>query len=397
MNGRSEHIAFVCPRFADERTVGGAETLLRKLAERTAAAGRRVSFLTTCARDHFTWENVVSPGIRREAGMDVHFFPVDEDRNLGRFQRLQSVITRGGKVTEAQQEQWLRDSVGSTALYRHVEETVSDYDCIVAGPYLYGLVCFVARICPDKTLLVPCLHDEPFAYLAPIRAMFQEVAGFMFNSAPEQDLARRLYDIEASRCSVVGMGLDAFECEPGAFAARHGLTRPYVVYSGRREELKGTPLLVEYMDVFRRRTGRDIALVLTGSGRVDVLPSMRDWVLDVGIVSPHEKEEAMAGGLVFCLPSVNESFGIVILESWLAGTPVLVHAHSDVLRFHCVRSGGGLWFRNYPEFEAELLLLLDDAPMRARLARTGRAYVLEEYSWAAIDARLLRALDELVP
>ena len=40
----------------------------------------------------------------------------------------------------------------------------------------------------------------------------------------------------------------------------------------------------------------------------------------------------MAGALAFCHPSVNESFGIVLLESWLARTPALVHAGSDVLQ-----------------------------------------------------------------
>ncbi|MCB1102904.1 MAG: hypothetical protein KDL10_11100, partial [Kiritimatiellae bacterium] len=58
----ARRIAFVSPRFSPEGTVGGAETLLKALAEQAAAAGRDITFLTTCAKDHFTWNNVREPG-----------------------------------------------------------------------------------------------------------------------------------------------------------------------------------------------------------------------------------------------------------------------------------------------------------------------------------------------
>jgi glycosyltransferase involved in cell wall biosynthesis len=206
-------------------------------------------------------------------------------------------------------------------------------------------------------------------------------------------LARRLYAIDTHRAFVVGMGLEPFEADSRAFARRHGLARPYVLYSGRREPLKGTPLLIDYLHAFRGRTGRDIDLVLTGSGPVEVCAEMAAHVLDAGFVSETEKHEAMAGAAVFCHPSVNESLGIVLLESWLAGTPGLVHAGSDVLRRQCRRSGGGLWFRHYPDFEEALLLLLDKPDLSLALGQAGKAYVLREYGWETIATRLAQALD----
>ena len=80
---RAERIAFVCPRFPEGGTVGGAETLLRNLAQQTALAGRSVTFLTTCAQSHFTWENTLPPGRRTVGSMQVEFFPVD-DRDLAK-------------------------------------------------------------------------------------------------------------------------------------------------------------------------------------------------------------------------------------------------------------------------------------------------------------------------
>lgn len=387
---RAYHIAFVCPRFSEQGTVGGAETLLKNLAQRAAAAGRQVAFLTTCAESHLTWENTRPAGQKRVGNLDVHYFPVD-DRDVGGFLRIQQAISHRGHVTPGDEETWIRNSVNSTALYDHLRAV--DYDRIVAGPYLFGLVYFASQVRPEKTLLVPCLHDEPFAYLGIMQKMFGSVAGFMFNTEPEQELARRLFRVPDAKCAVVGMGIEPFEASPRAFTARRGITKPYVIYSGRREGGKNTPLLCEYMQAFRERTGKDIQIVFTGSGPIEAPPELVPHILDLGFVSEHEKHEAMAGAVAFIHPSVNESLGIVLLESWMAGTPALVHAGSAVLQWQCRRSNAGLWFRHCPDFEEELRLLLDNADLRRRMGEAGRRYVLREYAWPSVEKRLFAALE----
>jgi glycosyltransferase involved in cell wall biosynthesis len=184
--------------------------------------------------------------------------------------------------------------------------------------------------------------------------------------------------------------------QPQAFAERHGIRAPYLLYSGRREPMKGTPLLTGYVDCFRKRTGRDIKLVFTGSGEIEAPVELEPHMVDVGYVTEQEKREAMAGALAFCHPSPNESLGIVLLESWLAGRPALVTAASDVLVYQCRKSNGGLWFRNYPEFEEELLLLIDRPDLADAMGNAGRVYVQTEYAWDAVDRRLQAALSELL-
>lgn len=391
----ARRIAFVCPRFAEGGTVGGAETLLKNLAERAAAAGRQVAFLTTCAADHFTWANTLPPGVRQFApNMTVQFFPVAEKRDLAEFLRAQDLICRGAAYTPADEQAWLANSVTSPALCAHLAEAGAVYDRIVIGPYLFGLTYFASQVRPRQTILLPCLHDESFARVRAFRAMFRAVGGLIFNSVPERELARRLYDRPPDRAWVVGMGLDPFSADAAAFGRRHGLAAPYLIYSGRREAGKGVPLLLDYLHLFRQRTGMDVKLVLTGSGAVDPPPGLARHILDVGFVSEAEKREAMAGAAVFCQPSTNESFSIVLLEAWLAGTPALVHARCAVTTDHCRQSGGGLWFMTYAEFETELLLLLRRPDLRRRMGAAGRAYVVREYSWPGILARFLAALDQ---
>ena len=393
--GNTGSIAFVAPRFAAGATVGGAETLLRHLAERCAKNGRRVVFLTTCATDHFTWANVLEPGTRPANGFDVTYFPVDTTRDVPLFATLQHAIDRGLTVTPEDELAWINNSVNSRALLDHLRIHGTAYDRIIAGPYLFGLVYNAAQIHPQKTLLVPCLHDEPYAHLACMNALFNGVAGCLFNSEPERDLARAIYHHDPARGAVVGMGFDPFDADPVAFASRHGLTTPYVIYSGRREAGKGVPLLADYLTAYRQRTGRNIKLVATGSGAIEAPTALQPHILDLGFVSEEEKHAAMAGALAFIHPSRLESFGIVLLEAFMARTPALVNAGSDVLRWQCKRSGAGLWFRSYLEFEEELNLLATSPALRRTLGERGRAFVTREYTWTAVEKRLFHAIDTL--
>jgi glycosyltransferase involved in cell wall biosynthesis len=382
--GRS--IAIVVPRYSAEGTIGGAETLLKALGHRLAARGTEVTFLTTCARNHFTWANEWSEGASTDGPVQVRRFAVDGGRDGARHLALQERMGRAGALTRAEEEEWMRHSVHSAGLYAHLRAEGARYDRILAGPYLFGVVLEAAGIHPDRTWLVPCLHDEPAAHTTLVRERLAAVRGCLFNSEPEQALAARL--APGVRGAVVGMGLEPFDADPHAFAARRGLTGPYVVYGGRREPLKGTPLLVEYVGVFRERMGVDLTLVLTGSGDYPVRP----YVLDAGVLDETEKREAFAGARVFIHPSRLESFGIVLLEAFAAGTPGLVHAGGDVLRWQCARSGAGWWFRHYPDFEALLQRLLTNEPLRAAMGARGRAFTRGVYAWPAVEARLEAAL-----
>lgn len=388
----SRSIAIVSPRFPEGATVGGAETLLKTQARYAMEAGLDVEFLTTCARNHFTWANELPPGEQVCDGIRVRRFPVDGERDLEQFIRVQDRICRGKAISAEEETLWLRHNVNSTPLLDHLRREGARYDRILMGPYLFGLIHAAASVHPERTVLVPCLHDEAFAYLAAFRDMFRGARTVMFNSEPERDLAATLFGDTMRTMPVVGMGIPDVAPGPPDWVSRHNLPTPYLLYAGRRELMKGTPLLLDYLDTFRQRTGIAISLVLTGSGPIEPPPQLAPHIRDLGFVSESDKRSAMAGAAVFCHPSVNESFGIVLLESWMAGTPALVHAGGSVLTHQCRVSNGGLWFRNYPEFEAALELLLTRDDLRRAMGEAGRRYVLETFNEARVRERLLAAL-----
>ncbi len=387
-------LAFAAPRFSPEGVVGGAETLIRNLALISAEAGHEVELLSTCATDHFTWANSRKAGSERFEGITVRYFPVDEGRDAETYLRIQSRIDRWIVPSKADQELWANNGVRSSELIRWLEQEADSFDAILAGPYLFGITLDISKVAPEKTWLIPCLHDEPFSRLDIIAEAFQRVCGCIYNAAPEQELAEALYDLKDHRGEVVGMELPAFEADPNAFATRHHLNEPYVLYCGRREGGKNTPLLLEYMALYTERRPNAPRLVFCGSGEYQTPRGLEGRILDAGFVSESEKREAMAGAALFIHPSVNESFGIVLMEAWLAGTPALVHAGSEVLRWQCQSSGGGLWFKDYPEFECAMDLLLNRTDLQQQLGQAGGAHVRNTYNREAIQTRLLETLSD---
>src|SRR5262249_7188521 len=135
-----------------------------------------------------------------------------------------------------------------------------------------------------------------------------------------------------------------------------------------------------------------IRLIRTGRDPMELPPTLREIVLDLGDVGAQERQDAYAAADVYVHPSVYESFSIVLMEAWLQGTPALVHADCAVTRQAAEASGGGLTFRGFGEFAAALDLLLADSQLRSELGRRGRDYVLATCDWADVAQRTIAAL-----
>ena len=389
---RKRRLAFIVPRF-EPVSAGGAEVLAREVAHRLQAKDNAVTVLTTCARNHFTWQNYYDAGHYSLNGLNVHRFRVKDGRNVDRFLRLQQLIDRNMDLSPEEERQWISESVTSPDLQNYLEMNSSNYDVLLFIPYLFGVTWFGTQVVPEKSVLVPCLHDEPFARLGIFKDMFQQVRGIMFNSSPEQELAERLMKISSEKGCVVGMG---FEPQSGyddnAFREKFGIEEPFILYAGRREAGKNVHLLIEYFSCYKRHNPGPLKLVLLGTGEVD-LPSDSEDIIDMGYLDEQDKRNAHAAALLFCQPSVNESFSIVLMDSWMGNTPVLVNAKCDVTKHHCIRSRGGLYFRDFFEFEEIINVMLNDNDMNKRMAGSGRAYVEKEYSWDAVVNRFENALE----
>jgi glycosyltransferase involved in cell wall biosynthesis len=393
MPGDRRRLAFVVPRYGAE-IVGGAETLARGFAERLADRFE-VEVLTTCARDHHTWQNVLPSGAETQGGVTVRRFAVST-RDVGRFLEVQQRMSEGFPLELDEELAWAAGSVNSEALYGVLESERERFDALFFLPYLFGTTLLGTQVDRRRSVLIPCLHDEPFAYLKVVAHLFRSVRAVFFNSAPERSLARRLFGVRGE-APVVGFGFDPVEpakAQSRAFRARHGLDGDYLLYFGRKEGGKNLPLLLES---FRRcrGAGADLSLVVAGDGSID--PSIdRAGIVDLPRLAEDEKQAACAGALAVCQPSVNESFSIVLMEAWLQETPVLVNARCPVTCHHAALANGGLYFNDPGEFAAEVEYLRGHHQEAREIGRQGRAYVLDNYTWPLVLDRFERALQAVV-
>jgi glycosyltransferase involved in cell wall biosynthesis len=382
-------LLWVVPRYGPE-VLGGAETLVRHLATRAAPADWSVEVATTCAVDHVTWANALPPGAAEVDGVRVHRFPVGP-RDAERFARLHTAVVAGA-AGYLEELEWLAQSVTSPALDRFLEERAGGLDLVVLAPYLFGTTVWGAQVAPERSALMPCLHDEPYARLRTVGRMVEAVRGCLFNAPGEERLARAMFRVRDG--GVVGMGFDPPDGPPPP--PPDGLPDgAYVVYAGRLEEGKGVDRLVDMVVAAREGDPAFPRLVLVGHGGYSPPRAARPHVATLGFVTEGEKRAVFAGALALVSASVMESLSLVQLEAWLEGTPCVVNAGSEVMADHCTASGGGLAYRDAAGFTEAVRSLRDDRGAQAAMAARGREYVLDAYGWPAVRRRFRDVAERL--
>ncbi len=392
---KGETVAFVPPRYG-QTVVGGAEILTRMLVEELHSRGWPVEILTTDAVDlnqRESKERFAEP-LEVINGVTVRRFPWDRVRLTRRFHRIWRRIQDGKRVSLAEQEFWCRSLVCSEELLRYLEEHAEEYRAFVFIPYLHGTTYWGIKTVPHKSYLIPCLHDEPYAYLDIYHRMMHMVRGVMFNTYPEMELAQRLYGPNIRGKVVGGVAFHPYIGDPSRFRHVFNIAGDFVLYTGRKEPPKNIPLLLEYFCNYLVNTGRDVKLVLAGANYVKVPACFLNQVIDLGYLDERDKQDAYAAATVLCQPSVRESFSIVLMEAWLSEVPGLVHGDCAVTRYHVEKSGGGLWFDDYPTFHEALDFLLDHPEVRRTMGRRGKEYLMQNYSWDLIIRLFQEVLEE---
>jgi len=271
----------------------------------------------------------------------------------------------------------------------------ADADVVAFYPYLYHpTVAAIGRV-KVPAVLHPAAHDEPCLYLPVFRGTFGDADAFCFHTAAERLLVEHTYPVAERPQIVLGLGVgeSAGAGRPGGAVAGLG-DRPYIVSVGRVDEHKGSKMLASFFATYKERHPGPLAMALVGPVSVELEP--HPDIVVTGIVSEEDKWDIVRDSLVAVSPSALESFSLVVLEAWVDRVPVVVNGTCGPTREHCERSGGGLWFTTYPEFEAVLDRLVNDAELRHTLGSRGRAYVDRYYQWPVLIARYAEFLTSVV-
>jgi glycosyltransferase involved in cell wall biosynthesis len=369
-------IAIVSFRYGTD-FAGGAETSLRTIAKTLHVAGHHVEVFSTCTRSVADWTNDLPEGTTENDGMAVHRFRVDRHDRNRHLETVSAVKEAKGKVAHETGLAYFAHSIQSSRLLEALRQRIDEFDAVIVGPYLLGLTHAVARTFPDKTILLPCFHDEAFARLAATRETYEQVAGILYHSPEEQELAERDLGVNHPNALCCGTFLNTASAEvPAAQGLRSELGR-YVVYCGRYSDSKGVPRLIEYARRYHGRSHGRFTFVFMGEGEVAI--PREPWARDLSFADEPRKQGVMAGAAALVQLSDHESLSLVALEAWTFGVPVVANAGCPVLAAQIHRSAGGQVVGDFDDFARALDDLWTRPEHWQALGHQGRQYVRAQY------------------
>jgi glycogen synthase len=209
-----------------------------------------------------------------------------------------------------------------------------------------------------------------------------------------------------SRVIVSSPGITASEAEgasPQRFRAEYGLgSRPLVVTLGALGYDKGTlHLLAAARRLWNDGIPLELALVGTLSPRLRLALSAlradhRRHCHVLGRVSEAMKWSILAAADVLALPSRTESYGIVFLEAWMLGKPVIGASAGAVESVVDDGVDGMLvQFADVGALAEAMRALIEQPAVAARMGTCGQAKVLSRYTWDVQYAHLRDAVEAL--
>ena len=137
-----------------------------------------------------------------------------------------------------------------------------------------------------------------------------------------------------------------------------------------------------------------LKLVLMGKSIIEI-PKHSD-IISLGFVDDQDKFDGISGAKFLILPSIFESLSIVVLESFSLGVPVVVNGACEVLKSHCQRSNGGLYYKDTKEFCATVDYMIHHQDVCIAMGKNGQKYVNRYYQWDVVIRKLRGLIEDVV-
>jgi glycosyltransferase involved in cell wall biosynthesis len=356
-------------------TVGGAERWYRGVAERLAAEGHEVTYLTLRQ-----WDRGADPGV---PGVRV----------VAAGPRL-ALYTRSG-----------RRRIGPPLIFGagvlwHLARRGRRYDVVhtASFPYFSLLAAGILRRWGRYRLVVDWLELWTLSYWQDYLGRIGGWVGWRVQRACARVPQRAfcLSELHAARLREEGlrsevMVLRGIYAAPGPDAQVEAYVDPGpVVFAGRHIAEKRVPSLIPAL---ARLPGIRGEIYGDGPEREQVLALIRSHGLEERVSAPgfvpHEQvDAALRSALCLVLPSRREGYGLVVVEACAAGTPAVVVADPDNAAAELIEEGvnGFVAASDAPE---------DLAAAIVRVREGGAALRASTAEWYRANARRLSLEDSL--
>jgi glycogen synthase len=388
-------IAFVVPRFYPYR--GGYENSILWLARGLSEMRHHVTVFTTTAYDlEAFWLpgfRTLPAGTEKVHGITVHRFPISYRKWLRRTQRV-----LGWLPSWRLKARFSRPGFSVIGLRESLENEKPEV--IHVGPVPYNSVMYegirAAHKLGSRIIATPCIHfgednssEIARFYIRKFQIeMLKSCDGIISMTEVE---TRRLCDhgLPLEKLCTANFGIDPGEVVNGdgdCFRRKYNIDGPIVLHLGTKAHDKGTVSVVEAMKLLWENGSR-AWLVLAGSSLSEfdtylARNSNLDRLLNLRALDDEEKRNLLAAITMLAHPSRVESLGLVYLEAWANGKPVIA-ADTAVSREVISDQVDGLLvpFGDVLAIASSVERLLVNPEEGSRMGDRGKAKVFSRFCW----------------
>ncbi len=398
--------------------VGGAENYGRAIVRRFVASGHAADVVTSDAHDlwYFTdrgRRKVDAPRVSSVDGSIVRRFAV-------RHLPMQRYV--GRLLSYAPHWPTRCRAASYMPILPGIERVRGPYDAVFAVGFPYTVFSYAAlqtaRAAGAPLILTPFLHlatpDDPYRkhYTRPHQIrLLAESDTVVVQTGLEADAVAE-WGIPRARILTLGMAVEHNEVTGGdSRAIRDRLAipedRPVIGHLATLDPNKGTNDLV--LAVARLNQSRPshepVQLILAGPSSPDFERFLAEiqgagtlpWLSILGPLPLHERADFFAALDLFAMPSRTDSFGIVFLEAWANGLPVVAAAAGGVPDVvHHGQTGLLVPFGDLDRLTGALIALLADPAQARAMGEAGRRTVERGFTWDDRFATLLERTEQLV-
>jgi glycosyltransferase involved in cell wall biosynthesis len=382
--------------------IGGAEKYIADLSEELARRGHQVDVFTSRALDFHTWENEL-PAFECLNGVNVHRF-----RSLRRRPWVWNILHYGlrnyWRSHSRRYEPFILFGGGPLApgLAQALWTRGASYDLIHLNCLVYSHVAYsywIARHLGVPVVVTPHAHaGQEVTYNIGYQRDVMFGSDHVIADTPAERKLLLDLGLDPWRVSTGGTGLHPDRYDPGDRAsARRRLGLPeegfVILFLGRKSDYKGLDVALDAYAALRPQHP-DMWFLAVGP-ETDYSRALWPHYQGLGglkildAVSDEEKLVALQACDCLVLPSIGEAFGIVFLEAWITGRPV-IGARTLAVSSVIAEGQDGLLAApgDSADLAACLARLAADPGLARHMGRQGREKVLQRYTVPRITDRV---------
>ncbi|MDD3719621.1 MAG: glycosyltransferase family 4 protein [Actinomycetota bacterium] len=201
----------------------------------------------------------------------------------------------------------------------------------------------------------------------PLLARYDTV--ICISQSTADDMRKYLINAERLPLKVVYYGIDKSFYTPG----EEKFERPTIIYLGRVKRYKRLERLISAMPAIRREVP-DAELIIAGTGdyleNIEAMVEekhMGEFIRFLGYVSEEEKLDLLRKAWVLAMPSMNEGWGMNVIEANACGTPCVAFRVPG-LKESISHGGSGFLADDQGQFTDYLIKIIKEPSLRNSLS-----------------------------